>query len=99
MTWTRITQVWVLTDLVQFGFVVASDQVCSEEYLAIDSMAGTNFSHGFNVYSHVFGVYPRVQQLSQDMPVTIGHYTKCPFLTNIAPCMRVLWHQMSIPNK
>jgi len=52
-------------------FVFTSDQICSDKYLAIGSMA-ENISHEFGVYSNVFGVYLRVQQFSQAMPVTIG---------------------------
>jgi len=50
---------------VMYGFVFASDRICSEEYLVFGSIVGTNISHGFGVYSQLFGVYPRVQQLSQ----------------------------------
>jgi len=42
---------------VSSGFVFTSDQVCSQGSLAIRSMVGTYFPHGFGVYSHVFGVY------------------------------------------
>ncbi len=45
---TRITQVWVLTGLV--WFVVLSSLVTI--------FVGTYFSHGFGVYSCIFGVYP-----------------------------------------
>jgi len=50
-----------------YGFVFIYDQICFGEYLAIGSMVGTNISHGFGVYSHVFWVYPRVQQFSQEL--------------------------------
>jgi len=69
---TRITQVWVLTGFsVICGFVFTSDQVCSEGSLVISSMVRTYFSHGFGLYSHVFGVYPSVQWLqstTQNVP-------------------------------
>jgi len=43
------------------GFVFTYDQVCPEDYEVIGSMDKTHKSHGFGVYSHVFGVCPRVQ--------------------------------------
>jgi len=46
---------------VSSGFVFTSDQVCSQGSLAIRSMVGTYFSHGFGIYSFLFGVYPSVQ--------------------------------------
>ncbi len=42
------------------GFVFSSDQVCSQDYLVTGSMVGTYFSHGFGLYSCLFGVYPRL---------------------------------------
>jgi len=47
------------------GFVFMSDQDCSEDYLATGPMVGTYFSHGFGVYSRIFGVI----QLSTDSPM------------------------------
>jgi len=43
------------------GFVITSDQVCSQGSLVTRSMVGMYFSHGFGVYSHLFGVYLSVQ--------------------------------------
>ena len=41
-------------------FVFTSDQVCSQGSLVTRSMVGMYFSHGFGLYSCLFGVYPRV---------------------------------------
>jgi len=42
------------------GFVFTSDQVCPEDSVVSASMVRSHISHGFGVYSHVFGVFPRV---------------------------------------
>jgi len=42
------------------GFVFMSDQDCPEDYLVTGSVIGTYFSHGFGLYSCIFGVYPRL---------------------------------------
>jgi len=42
------------------GFVFTSDQVCPEDSVVNASIARSHISHGFGVYSHVFGVFPRV---------------------------------------
>ena len=65
------------------GFVFMSDQICSEDYLVTGPMVGAYFSHGFGLYSRLFGVYPSVQWFPK-------HYTNVPILSNIAPCMIVL---------
>ena len=57
------------------GFVFMSDQDCSEDYLVTVSMVGTYFSHGFGLYSCIFGLYPRVQWF----PML---YTHVPILWN-----------------
>jgi len=46
---------------VESGFVFMSDQDCSQGYLVTGPMVGTYFSHGFGLYSCIFGVYPRLQ--------------------------------------
>jgi len=46
---------------VSSGFVFTSAQVCSQGSSAIRSMVGMYFSHGFGVYSCLFGVFPSVQ--------------------------------------
>jgi len=38
------------------GFVFTSDQVHPEDSVVIGSVVRTHISHGFGVYSHVFGV-------------------------------------------
>jgi len=48
-----------------YGFAFTSDQVCPEESLDIGLIFGTCLSHGFGIYSHVFGVYPSKQWFSQ----------------------------------
>ncbi len=40
------------------GFVFTSDQVCSKGSTIIGTRIGTYFSHGFGVYSCIFGMYP-----------------------------------------
>jgi len=65
------------------GFVFMSDQVCSQGSLVIGSMVGTYFSHGFGVYSCLFGVYPRLQWFPK-------LYIYVPIVANIAPCMILL---------
>jgi len=42
------------------GFIFTSDQVLPKNSMVIGSVATTNISHGFGVYSHVFEVFPRV---------------------------------------
>jgi len=61
---------------VSSGFVFTSDQVCSQGSLVIRSMVGMYFSHGFGVYSCIFGVYPSVHWFPK-------LYTDVPILWNI----------------
>jgi len=42
------------------GFVFTSGQVCPEESVVIGPMVRSHISPGLGVYSHVFGVFPRV---------------------------------------
>jgi len=75
---------------VNYGVVFTNNQICSEEYLAIGSMIGTSISHGFvSIY-----VYLGCIQEYSSFP---KHYTKFP--TNIAPCIIVLCHQMSVDSQ
>jgi len=49
------------------GFVLTSDQVHHQGTMIIGSRIGTYFSHGFGVYSHVFGAI----RSSSDSPSTM----------------------------
>jgi len=40
---------------VSSGLFFSYDQDCSDDYLVTGPMVGTNFSHGFAVYSCIFG--------------------------------------------
>jgi len=66
-----------------------SDQICPEDYLVTGSIVGTYFSHGFGVYSCIFGVYPRLQWFPK-------LYTYVPIVANIAHCMTMLQDQCSV---
>jgi len=57
------------------GFVFMSDQVCSEDYLVTGPMVGTYFSHGFGLYSHIFGFF-------FNDTATTEIYTHVPILWN-----------------
>ncbi len=61
---------------VSSGFVCTSDQVCSQGSVVTRSMVGMYFSHGFGLYSCLFGVYPRLQWFPKI-------YTNVPNLWNI----------------
>jgi len=80
--WTLIDHDKNQTGLSPYGitviycFVFMSDQVCSQDYLAVtESIIGTYFSHGFGLYSCLFGVFPRVQWFPK-------LYTHVPILWN-----------------
>jgi len=60
---------------VSSGFVFTYDQVCSQGFLVIRSMVGTYFSHGFGLYSCIFGVFPRLWWFPKS-------YTHVPILWN-----------------
>ena len=52
------------------GFVLTSDQVHPQGSVIIGSRDGTYFSHGFGVYSHIFGAI----RSSSGSPSTTVHY-------------------------
>ena len=79
-------------------FVFMSDQDCSQGYLVTGSIIGTYFSHGFGLYSCIFGVFPSVQwfpKLSQALLHDCAMICYVPIVANIAPCMRPLQDQSS----
>ncbi len=77
---------------VSSGFVFTSDQICSQESLVIRSMmVGMNFSHGFGLYSCVFGMYPSVQWFPR-------LYTNVPIFWNIDTAWKHYGNQCSNPS-
>ena len=81
---------------VSSSFVFSSDQDSSQGPLVTGSMVGTYFSHGFGVYSCIFGVYPRLQWFPK-LYINVLH--DCAMIcndlivANIAPCMILLQDQ------
>ena len=73
------------------GFVFMSDQICSEDYLVTGSIIRTYFSHGFGVFSCIFGVYPRLQWFPK-------LYTNVPILWNIDAAWKCYGNQCSDPS-
>ena len=61
------------------GFVFTSNHVCPGRSMIIGLRIGTYFSHGFGVYSCIFGMYPSVQW-------SIKYYTNDPSQEIIALC-------------
>jgi len=107
-----ISQVWGLdknhTGLsphqpcVSSGLVFSSDQDCSEDYLVTGPMVGTYFSHGFGLYSCIFGVYPRLQwfpKLYTNLLHDCAMLCNDPIVANIALCMIPLQDQWSVCRK
>jgi len=57
------------------GFVFTSNQVLPEDSMVIGSVATTNISHGFGIYSHAFRVFPRICYGSQTPRLESSNYS------------------------
>jgi len=80
---------------VESGFVFMSDQDCSQGYLVTGSVIGTYFSHGFGLYSCLFGVYPRLWWFPQALLHDCAMICYVPIVANIAHYMTMLQNQCS----